>query len=348
MREIKETPVRLVDRGEVQFGVFKTPFRDINLLDADIYGLGGKTPRGLRNFRLKEWQHFGIISKDHIFGTAVVNAKMMGVSWFYMFDRHTRLLTEHKQNTGTGKVTLARELWNDRCRYQGKGYDIDIHNYLDEGRHTLDVAIEASKMGPAVRAELVIREDLAAVQPLIVVLPLKPGRPMYSHKVPCPVEGRVRFGDLDVTLNSASDVVLIDVHKSFYPYRTNWDWATFAGYDDEGKLIGANLTHNIIPDDRDNNENAIWFGNTLSLLREARFQIPKRYTDPWIIRTADRRVDLTFTPEGERKETINLGVFVSFYHQPFGTFSGTLVDDEGTTHEVKDICGVAEHHKVTW
>ena len=348
MREMTDTPGRLVDGGRVHFGIFRTPFREVNLLDADIAGPSGLPPKALRNFRLKEWQHFGIISKNHFFGLAVVNAKMMGVSWLYMFDRGTGDLIEHKRNAGTGSVTLARELWNDRCSFRTKGYSIEIRNQLQEGRHDIDVAIEASKGRPAVKAELTIREDLSEVQPLVAVLRLKPNRPLYTHKVPCPIEGRVRFGETEVTLDPATDYALLDIHKSFYPYRTHWKWATFAGRDEQGKLIGANLTHNIITDDRDNNENAIWAGRSLSLLQEARFTIPGRTTDPWTIRTADGRVDLTFTPQGERSEVINLGLFVSAYHQPFGLFDGTIVDEGGKTRNIDGIFGIAEDHRVTW
>jgi len=348
MREIKDTPSRLVDDGRVHFGIFKTPFREINLLEADIHGLGGLIPRGIRNFRLKEWQHYGIISRDHFFGLAVVNAKMMSVSWFYMFDRSSGNLIEHKRNAGTGSVALARELWNDQCSFLTKGYSVEILNQLEEGRHTIDLSIEASKAKPSVKAELTIREDLSKVQPLIAVLRLKPNRPLYTHKVPCPIEGRVRFGETEVTLDPATDFALLDIHKSFYPYRTHWKWATFAGRDDHGNLIGANLTQNIINDDRDNNENAIWAGNSLSLLREARFEIPGRTTDPWTIQTGDGRVDLTFTPQGERSEVINLGLFVSAYHQPFGIFQGTLVDESGEARNIDGIFGIAEDHRVTW
>ena len=64
---------------------------------------------------------------------------------------------------------------------------------------------------------------------------------------------------------------------------------------------------------------------------------------PWRIRSEDGRVDLTFTPEGYRAQTIDLKVISSRYLQPFGTFSGQI---DGVA--IEGLPGVTEDHAARW
>jgi len=73
MRQLKETPARMVVDGQVaEFGAFKEPFREVNLLDVELELSGRRAPRALREMRLKEWEHFGIISEEYYFGMVIL------------------------------------------------------------------------------------------------------------------------------------------------------------------------------------------------------------------------------------------------------------------------------------
>lgn len=348
MRTIKETPGCAVEDGTINYGVFKTPFKDLNLLDAALFKGFGMAARLMRRVRLKEWQHFGIVTDKAFFGLAIVNANFMGLSWFYYYDRKSGQSIEHMHNASPTSVTLAMELWDDRCCFTTRGYDIEVLNNLDNGLHRIEVDISQARELPRVRADVKVIQDPTKVQPLIAVLPIESRRPFYSHKAPCPVSGMIQVGNKRFNLDPKKDLAIIDVHKSFYPYQTSWKWATFAGYDSKGHLIGVNLTHSVFKDDHVYNENAIWHGNRLSLLGAARFEIPEEPESPWIINTEDDRLHLKFQPQGGRRQKIDLGVFLSRYFQPVGLFSGTMVDDAGIRHEVNDIFGMAEKHQVRW
>ena len=96
MREMKPTPQRMVVDGQVaEFGTFSEPFREVNLLDVDLEIKGRKVPRMVMDFRLKEWEHFGIITDDYYFGMVIFDAKFMGTSFFYVYDRKTVAFFEH-------------------------------------------------------------------------------------------------------------------------------------------------------------------------------------------------------------------------------------------------------------
>jgi hypothetical protein len=347
MRSLADTPAALVENGIAHFGAFKTPVRAINLLDLDPLGLRGLTPRFWRNARLKEWQHFAIVTRTHFLGLAVVNAKMMGVSWCYAFSRETGEMVSHERKLPFRAPAVSRELWDARFAFDAPGYTVAVQNSLSHQRHvvTFDVS---GKRNPPLRGRLEIREDPTEVQAIETCLPLGGPRVFYTHKVPCPVGGEFAIGGRTFALDPATDFAILDVHKAFYPVQTWWKWATFAGRDAKGKLLGVNLTHNVNPDDDAYNENAIWHGNRISLLSAARFTTPDDIMTPWKIATTDGRADLTFQPQGVRQELIDYKVIRSWYQAPLGTFSGTLKDDDGVTHVVKDLFGICEHHKVTW
>jgi hypothetical protein len=59
-------------------------------------------------------------------------------------------------------------------------------------------------------------------------------------------------------------------------------------------------------------------------------------------------VNLELTPQGLRRERVNLGLVRTAYDQPYGLYSGTLVDSGGRRHTVEKAFGLAEDHIATW
>jgi hypothetical protein len=337
----------MVEAGRVAaFGHFARPFRTVNIGEADFLGLGAVGARLLNRFRLKEWEHFAVFGPDFLFTFVVLDAHYLASSFCYFVDRSTGQKIEHHREGPSFVARLGAALWDDRCSFRLPGYRIDVHNHLEQGRHTARVDLAGRPGAPALSADLEFRADLLRHQPLDVVLRLAPNRPAYSHKMACPAAGTIRIGERRIDLDPARDLVLIDVHKAYYPYRMTWRWASCAGFDAEGRVVGLNLTHNVIEDDHDNNENGLWVGDQLSMFEAARFTFdPEHLLEPWTIETTDGRCRLTFRPEGERAGVIQAGVVASDYHQPYGTFSGEAVDDAGRVHAIQDFFGVTELHR---
>ena len=124
-----------------------------------------------------------------------------------------------------------------------------------------------------------------------------------------------------------------------------WKWATFAGRNAEGKLLAVNLVKNLIRNDNEYSENCLWVDGKLSFLSSAQFKFDeKKPTAPWEIKTSDGRCNLHFVPQGQRADRINLGLIMSDYCQPYGLWSGRIVDDDGNAHEFKNLFGVTENH----
>ena len=131
MRRLEATPERMVERnGQVNFGTFHVPFHNANVIDAPLYAAGA--PRFWKKFRLKEWQHFGIITSNYYFGMVIFDAKFMGVSFFYAYDRNENKRFEHSVQLPGGAANVAAQVYDGHCEFKKKGYRLYIENRLPD------------------------------------------------------------------------------------------------------------------------------------------------------------------------------------------------------------------------
>jgi hypothetical protein len=344
VRNIQMSPARMVeDNGSINFGTYRTPFRNANILDASLYSI--PAPRFWKNFRLKEWQHFGIITPSHYFGMVIFDAKFTGASFFYGYDRLKNTRFEHVRQKRGKSVHVASQLYDDACRFDAKGYRLRVENKLDQGYHRILIEIGSDAGRPAVKGDITIHEDLGAIEPLVQISPITPTRPFYTHKMAAPASGSIVVGSDEFILERDACIALIDEQKTYYPYFSFWKWGTAAGYSDNGKLLAFNLCQNMIANDEDFNENCFWMDGKIFCLKAARFEFGD-VMKPWKIKTTDGSLDLSFIPLGERANKINTaGIIRSDFHQPFGLYNGRFTDENGgVNYFIKDFFGLAEYH----
>jgi Protein of unknown function (DUF2804) len=345
VRKVVATPKKMVAQdGAINFGTFRTPFLNANILDAPLYSPSCKVPDFWKNFRLKEWQHFGIITPTHYFGMVIFDAKFMGVSFFYVYDRIKNKRFEYSVQLPGGAARIAGQVYDDSCEFTKKGYRLRFENQLNEGFHKIIIDIDGKKDLPAVKGEIKIFEDLSTIEPLVQVSPVTSFRPFYTHKVAAPAEGALMLGAKEIVIDRKHDVALMDEQKTYYPYSSFWKWATAAGYNEYGELLAFNLCQNMITDDEDFNENCMWVDGKIYCLKAARFKFEKNTIRPWEVKTTDGYLDLLFTPSGQRAEKINAGLIFSDFHQPFGMYNGRFKDDNNRIYPITNFFGLAEHH----
>jgi hypothetical protein len=345
MRKVEVTPKKMVEKdGAINFGTFRTPFRDVNILDAPLYSSSFRVPAFWKNFRLKEWQHFGIITPTYYFGMVIFDAKFMGVSFFYAYDRIANKRFEHSVQLPGGASRIARQVYDDSCEFKKKGYLLRFENRLNEGFHKIIIDIDGKEDLPSVKGEIKVFEDLNTIEPLVQVSPVTPFRPFYTHKVAAPAEGTIMLGAKEIKIDRKRDIALLDEQKTYYPYSSFWKWATAAGYNEYGELLAFNLCQNMITDDEDFNENCMWIDGKIYCLNAARFKFEKDIMRPWEIKTTDGCLDLLFTPSGRRAEKINAVFICSDFHQLFGLLNGRFKDDNNRIYPISNFFGLAEHH----
>jgi hypothetical protein len=350
MVRVRSPERRVVDEaGRVRFGVFDTPFEQVNLEAARIRRRGIVWPRWLVALRLKEWQHVWVVSDELYFGLAVVDAKYIQTGFTYAVDRASGEFVERTVQTPGVKATVPRELHDDKGSLRASGFSVDLHSHTAGGRLGFRLLAAGRRRQPRMEAELRLRWDTAKWSPLIAVLPFGGNRALYSLKAIVPVEGFVRVGARAYALGWDTARAILDVHKAHYPYRTWWRWATFWGRDDQGREVGLNLTDNVAVDQERTNECGFWLEGRLHRLGPARIEHdPQDALQPWSVGTRNGAARFTFTPEGERHGRVQAGLVMSRFHQPYGRFEGTVALPTGETVRVPAAWGVAEDHVARW
>lgn len=348
MIERRPAPAQLVDReGRAAFGVFEGPCPRLNLEDLRLRWRGLPVPRAALPWRVKRWQHFALILPEAFVGVAVVDLAFLRTSWCACFDRRQQRFFEHKRLAPWLSLAVAEDLRSGRTFAHSRGYVVEIDNALAAGEHLLRLRVDATRRGGAVSADLRCVHDLQRNQPLVASLPVGEGRAMYSLKAVLPLEGTLQLGDQRYTADGNSSFAILDEHCALYPRHTFWQWATFAGRDAAGRLIGLNLTRNPNPRDDEFNENGLWVDGALQHLGPAELRFDReRVLEPWRLRAGDD-VDLVFTPHGERSENVSAGLLRSVFHQPYGTFAGT-VRFGGEPLAIDGAFGLCEDHQSVW
>ncbi len=322
---------------------------DVDLRDARIRSGPFVLPPALARARLKRWQHFCVLSRGSLITLAVVDSAYLKLAWCQVVDLATGERFEHKRQRPLADTAVARSLWDDRTWFRAAGFHLRIHSHLAARRHVIEFDIDASDDGPEVHGTLTCDHDPETIDSMVVSLPVGRDRYFYSHKVPVPVSGAVTIGDEERTFDPREAVAILDVHKGHYPRHTWWRWATCAGRDADGRLIGINLTKNVVRDDDVWNENVVWVDGRATRLGPAVFDFDRdERMEPWRLSTADGKVVLEFHPQGDRGENIDIpGVVRSRFHQLYGTFSGSVrAGDQDVTFT--DVWGLCEDHDAVW
>lgn len=344
-------PAALVDgAGRVVPGVFREAVADESLDGARFGWLGRTAPARLRSLRLKQWQHFAVISPELMLTFAVVDAGYLRAGWVRVRDLGTGEAFEREvKGPPTMEVSVARGLWDGRTRLRARGLSVEVHNHLDAGVHEVQVSLAASKGHPEVEARFVCEQARGVIEPLVVNLPLGRNRAMYSHKVPLPVHGEIRVGERRHALSTSDSLAILDIHKAHYPRHTWWKWATLGGFDARGRILALNLTENVARHTERWTENVAWVDGRCHRLSRAVFGFdPRDVRRPWHLATEGGEVELEFRPAGGRQEKLDLGpILRSKFDQLDGTFHGT-VRAGGETLTIDGLRGLCEDHDALW
>jgi hypothetical protein len=324
------------DAGSPRFGSWNAPLPAVSLDRARVAGWRGPLGR----LRLKQWEHWLVVTPTHALTFAVVDAAFTRLVWLQVIDRKTGERFEHRREGPLVSASLADALWDGASRGRSGTVDVALHNHLAGGGHRAVCRAKTAGL-PDVAIDLWAECPLPATEPLVVVHPVGRNRAMYSHKVALPVAGTIAIGGERFAVDRATASAVLDVHKAHYPRETWWNWATAVGFDHRGRRVAFNLTANVA--EAGWHENAAWVDGRLTTLGPmARFGLG---ADPW---TADvEGASLTFTGHGERAENLHYGVVESRFRQRYGTFAGTLRAG-GEAIEVADWFGLMEDHRARW
>ena len=93
-------------------------------------------------------------------------------------------------------------------------------------------------------------------------------------------------------------------------------------------------------------ENAFFVDGVLHKLDQVTFHIsPSSWMQPWRFTSSDNRLEMTFSPHQERVERNRMFLHSLKRNQVCGSFSGTVILDDGSPLCFENLTGAAERRK---
>ena len=328
----------------------------------------------LWRLRLKQWHYSSVSTDELFFAFGVVHLGFAANLFAYVIEHESGRVWELEDSLpGTLGLRMAPSSVRGVTRWRWGAQRVVIERHREGEAGTWQVKLDlrflrhggprgmdglASNDGVAERVgksdrvtsapeplRFISTLTLDDVDAMALLYDLGDGRAAYTHKAAgLPVRGTALLGSAVHDLHGG--LATLDWTRSLANRETRWKWASFASHQG-GRRIGLNLSAEVYDDAEGVSlENAYWIDGDVHPLGAVSFALPetdRRAVDPWVIRSADGRVDLTFSPLGARSQRVDLRVLRSAFVQPYGTFEGTL---DG--HRIDQAFGVVEDHQSVW
>lgn len=331
--------MELIDEtGQPRYGELGQPVTHINYRDFDLRSVMDRPrSRWARQWRFNQFQFISVQGQEWLMGLAVVDLKLVSNAFFYIYDFRTG---EMNEKSWLNPLALGTRIDTDpesgHCRFKRGDSLIEIAGAGAERK--------VSVSGDGIDAELHLSGDQ---HPLRICSRAGYNGWVFTRKsAGLPVSGRLRWGDRTYAVDTGLRGT-IDWSCGFMRRETAWNWACLAGVTGDGHTVGLNLAAGV--NETGVTENALWIDDERIKLDLASFEF-ERFDPaaPWRVSTSDGRVDLSFQPEGVRRERINAVFLASNFRQFAGTFNGTVTDKAGVPLRVENMRGLMEDHFARW
>ena len=166
----------------------------------------------------------------------------------------------------------------------------------------------------------------------------------YSRRSPVfLVEGVIQLGTTEIVFSGGNAWGILDWNRGIRPRNDISYWASSCG-SSSGRLVGFSVGNGLI-DSSAGTENAFFVDGRLHKLDQVTFHIPPAWLSPWRFTGSDNRLEMTFTPHQERTDRRQMLFFSMSRRQVYGSFSGKVVLDDGSTLDFNNITGFAERSR---
>lgn len=188
-------------------------------------------------------------------------------------------------------------------------------------------------------------------QSITIATPFKlKGRFFYTNKINCmPTTGKAIIGDEVFEFSSEDTFGVLDWGRGVWPYKNTWYWGNGSTRID-GKLFGFEITWGF-GDESNATETALFYDGVCHKIGAVDVEISPvgRWMEPWAFKSEDGRFNLTMTPFYDNATGIKvLGLLGTNCHQVHGYWNGTVVLDDGTILEIKDMYAFCERMETLW
>lgn len=296
--------------------------------------------------RLKEWEHYTVMSPDFTVGITIAQLGSLAFGSVELIDYHEKYEV---------RCLFANLRSKDRSVFPANPYgatelrhkDDGIFFRFEDGRRFLSFDVSKSAVGPSFAGTIQLidnpKEDsIAITRPFD-----EAGQFFYENKIfGMPAEGSLRVGEKSYSLPAGQAFAIFDWGRGVWPRESQWFWGQAAGRIGDQR-VAINLGHGYGDDSR-GTANAILVDGKLHKLGVVSCEYdPADRMKPWKLTSDDDRVSLTFQPTYHQESKQNLGFAAVDLHKIHGYFSGSLIVD-GQEIPVQNLLGFAEHMNQRW
>lgn len=290
--------------------------------------------------RKKRWDYWCITTPEVIASLVYADIDYAGLASCWVLDRRTGVTTD-----AAVLRPFARgfDLPDQVCAGTVSVVDPKLTLRIEERDERTRLQAEAPGIGI----------DVSAAKPpghesLNVVIPWSDRKFQFTSKQNTrPAVGTVTVGERVWTVGTTEDFAVQDLGRGIWPYANRWNWAAASGRSVDGRLVGLQFGGKWT-EGTGATENALCVDGRLTKIGEElrwdySWDDPLR---PW--RISGDGVDVTLTPEHDRYDDTDLKIVKMEVHQCFGTWSGTIRDEQGDTITIDGVDGFAEEARNRW
>lgn len=283
-----------------------------------------------RRLKRKGWIYSGIYNAEIALGFAIADSGYIGKCFVYLYHFASKTFIEESAQSPFYFDHDFMPSLNSNWEFKngGKLWQIEAQN------NQLNFLFKSKKLS--------VNFSLNDFENGMSVLAKAAERPFnFTFKnAAIMAKGEVKFNNTTIEINGKDAV--IDFTLGFPPRNTFWNWASLTGRTVNDDIVGINIVAHF----NQGLENVLFLNGELIPLSEASFNYKKpAEKTPWHITTEDQLIDMTFTPQGSRKDNINVGFLKHQFIQPFGTFEG-LIKLKDQVLPFKAFGVVEEHHSL--
>jgi len=340
-REILEDRHSPVEDGLPLQGTWTRAFEEVDLLGIHR-PFSFPIPRGLKNFRLKEWLTFTIQNDRFFIRARLSNLKLLHDAMVIFYDKESGERQIFQKLVPGSSWKLPNSLYNSSVDSRSYGFFFRIHNWLDTNSIKLELDIKERGKRAAFTAHAAFDLASANTVPQITNQLFSERRSMYTFKAITEVSADIVTGGSHIQLYPKTTSGLFCDYKAYLPYRMRSTWAAGLGFDGDNRRFGFSLAENQIKEQFKNNENALWLEGELSSLPPVKITRSNGHDSDWIIQDMEGMVDLIFTPKDYKRDIMNSIIVHVDYENPLGVFNGQLLDAHGRELPIKNVWGAID------
>lgn len=324
------------ENGNFRYGKYSTSLREVSPLDLKA-GVLGHLPRGLKDYRLKEWQAFMIGGKRFYLVIGTMNLKLFSVIRLMVYDKDKNRTWGFSEVYPLRKIKVAESIENDTMFFRNKDVLIYANHFLRTNMLEVGFSFTDELSGEKLSAYFSSASPIN--EPQVSVLPFQKGAGLYTHKQLMALEGYLKIHNQLFQIDKEETSMVLDDQKTYYPYHSGWDWVTASG------IIKDDYCGFTVSDIRgikgSFNENCFWKNGKIHEVPSVKF-CRNKASGTWTIVDEKGMVNILFRPVAKNRIHRNFGVAAGTYEGPFGWFSGHLSSYDGQTLRINGMFGMGE------